>query len=165
MPDLIIMAAMSSNRVIGYQNKLPWHLPADLERVHQVSAGKTFIMGKKTFLSPDVILSSKKNIILTKQTLLPSQNETIVQAKSFKQALHLLQPDEQVLIMGGAFVYKQALSFCDRMLLTLIHHSFHGDTFFPNWNQEEWKLIAQEHHKADQENAYDYSFLEYSSVR
>lgn len=166
MPELAIMAAMSSNRVIGLNNKLPWHLPADLERVRQVSVGKTYIMGKQTYLSDDVLLSPSKNIILTTSPTPPLRHPSpvAIQAASFNDAFSHLTTDEQVLIMGGASVYKQALKFAHKMYLTVIHEVFEGDTFFPQWNENEWQLIKKEDFQADAENAYAYSFFAYQRL-
>jgi len=160
MPDIAIMAAMSTNRVIGREGQLPWDLPADLARVHQLAAGKTFIMGRNTYESPDVILSDTKNIILSK-TLCKLIHPNSVQVGSMSEAMELLTAAEQVLIMGGVYVYQEALQFADRMYLTFVHAQMEGDAFFPEWPAQEWQKIREQYFQADQTHAYAYSFVDY----
>ena len=163
MPKIAIMAAMSTNRVIGLNDQLPWHLPADLQRVQKIATGKTFIMGKNTFFSPDAILSSRKNIVLSTSGIM-IDNARSHHASSINQALNMLSPQEEVLIMGGVSVYESAFSLAQRMYLTLIKEEFHGDAFFPTWDQSAWQLVKQENFKADKENPHNFSFLEYNRV-
>lgn len=160
MPDIAIMAAMSINRAIGYQGQLPWHLPADLDRVYDIAQGKSFIMGKQTYLSSDVILSPSKNIILSTSDLTLTETHSY-RANSLKHAFSLLKPNEPTLIMGGSQVYLECFQYAQRMYLTLVHEHFNGDAFFPTWNENEWKLIKQQDFKADSQNKYAYSFMDY----
>lgn len=163
MATISIMAAMDEQRGIGHQGKLPWHLPADLARVHRIAKGQTFIMGRQSFQSEDVILSDHKNLILS-NTICEINRPNSIRMASMQEALDQLEVDEQVLIMGGASVYKAALAFADKMLLTLVHHQFQVDTYFPKWEQKEWKITQQQDFPADTENPYPYSFVDFERI-
>jgi len=163
MPEISIMAAMDTHRAIGYQGQLPWQLPADLARVKQLAKGQTFIMGRQTFQSADAIISPSKNIVLS-NTICELHHPNSFRVASMQEALDLLEPNEQVLIMGGVQVYKEALTFAQKMFLTFVHHQFKADAFFPAWKEEEWKIVHETRFPADSENPYPYSFVDFERV-
>jgi dihydrofolate reductase len=161
MQRISLIAAMSENRVIGKDNKLPWKMPADLEHFHKITAGYPFIMGRRSYLSKDRLLSTKKSIILTHHTndfLYPDCQR----AESLGEALSLLGDDEKIFILGGGSVFRQSLSIADYLHLTIIHAKIEGDTCFPEFDTRQWKLVKEIYHYKDARNPYDYRFLEYS---
>ena len=154
---LSIVAALSDNKVIGLNNQLPWHMPADLKRFKALTLNKPVIMGRKTYESIGKPLPKRDNIIITRNAdyrvdgcqVLPSLNV----------AMAICSQQEEVMIMGGASIYTYALPLTERMYLTLIHTTMKGDTFFPEWRADEWQETAREEHLADNKNIYDYSFV------
>jgi len=124
-----IIAAMSSNRIIGAGRTIPWNIPADMRRFRELTLGHTVIMGRKTFESIGHPLEGRKNIIVTRQSGYCS--EGVLVAASFEEALQLAQGDGEVFICGGAEVYAQAITFAERMYLTRIGLDLEGDTQFP----------------------------------
>jgi len=153
-----IIAAISENHVIGQGKSLPWHLSADMKHFKRLTMGKPVVMGRKTFQTLDKPLSGRKNIILTRQGEYAVPGCTVVH--SLEEALEAAEGAEEVMIAGGAAVYRLALPVTDRMYLTLIHASFPGDTFFPTWNRQEWREIEREDH-IDTDEQYNYSFVTY----
>ncbi len=162
-PKFTAIAAFDENRVIGYQNQLPWHLPADMKHFKTLTSGHTIIMGRKTFASIGKALPNRRNIILTRDANFTAPNCEIV--NSIGAALTLCQTDGQVFIIGGAEIYQLFLPFTDSMQLTLIHHAFKGDAYFPDYSHNEWQQTALEAHAADHENPYPYSFLELTRIK
>jgi dihydrofolate reductase len=161
MQKISLIAAMSDNRVIGRKNALPWKMPADLEHFRKTTEGHPFIMGRKSYLSRDRLLSNNLSIILTHHTtdyLYPN----CIRAESLGEALSILGDVPEIFILGGGEVFRQALPIANHMYLTRIHANIKGDTFFPEFDSKEWKIISESHHQKDPENPYDYSFIEYT---
>jgi dihydrofolate reductase len=155
---LSLIAAMDKNRVIGRNNQLPWHLPADLKYFKRMTQGKPIVMGRKTFESIGHPLKGRVNVVLSHQ---PDFLEDGCQVfNSFEKALAALSRASEVMIIGGAHLFEYVLPIADKMYLTCIDHVFEGDTFFPSWDDQEWKIVSQERHYPDEENAYGYCFLE-----
>lgn len=152
-----LIAAMDKNRVIGKAGQLIWHLPADLRFFKTKTIGKPVIMGRKTFESIGRALPERKNIIITRQTNFnPSDCEVV---HSLQEALDNASDAEEVMIIGGAEIFNQSLEFADQMFLTLIDHEFEGDSYFPEWDEEEWKVVTEEFHPADDKNLYDFRLV------
>lgn len=142
-----IIAAMDNNRVIGKDNGLPWHLPEDMTNFKRRTFGKPVIMGRKTFESIGGPLLGRTNIVLTRQPW-PVEDGVrfsldMEKALSFARSL-----SDEVMIVGGAQVYEQALEFADRMYLTEIDGEYEGDTWFPKFDRDEWqeKLCLESPH-------------------
>jgi dihydrofolate reductase len=152
-----IICALAKNYVIGYKNQLPWHLPADLKHFKELTLGKPIIMGRKTFISIGKPLPQRRNIIITRDKNLIIPGCEIVH--SLKEALTLTKASEEIMIIGGANIFAQALPCANRMYLTIIQHDFVGDVYFPKWNVQEWKIIECADYTADEKNPYPYSFL------
>ncbi|MEG1380077.1 MAG: dihydrofolate reductase, partial [Bacteroidales bacterium] len=107
---------------------------------------------------PNGALPNRKNIVISRNADLSFPNT--VMTASLQEALQQAGPDKEVFIIGGASIYEAALPIADRMYLTFIHHRFdEADTFFPQWNESEWKEIAREAHTADEKNRFDYTFV------
>ena len=153
-----IIAAVARNRAIGYENKLIYWLPNDLKRFKALTTGHTIIMGRNTFLSlPKGALPNRRNIVLTRsQKTFPGCD---VYA-SLEDALAHCDKDEDVYIIGGASVYRQALPLADRLCLTEINDTPEkADTFFPPY--DDWKEVSRENHEKDERHEYAYSFVDY----
>ncbi|WP_028776810.1 dihydrofolate reductase [Shimazuella kribbensis] len=150
-----IVVAYDQNQVIGYQNQLPWHLPNDLKHFKEVTTGNTIVMGRSTFDSIGKALPNRKNIVLTRSTSFHAdQVETIHHIKD-------VLTRENAMIIGGASVYEQLFPYADELYITEIHHSFHGDTFFPTWNKSNFELLSQKKGGVDEKNIYPHTFYHY----
>lgn len=158
-PVLSAIVAMDENRVIGLDNKMPWHLPADLKHFKTVTAGHPVLMGRKTFHSIGKPLPNRTNIILTRDPQFSAQDCLVVSQIEVALSMANELDQNEVFVIGGAEVYRQLLPRVQRLYLTIVHHQFHGDTFFPEWKAEEWREISREKHAADDNNRYDYTFL------
>lgn len=154
---LSLIAAMDTHRVIGRKNQLPWHLPADLKHFKTITMGKPIVMGRKTFESIGKALPGRKNIVISHNSEFYAPDCLV--KTSLVQVLDHLKYENEIMIIGGASLFQEALPLAQRMYLTFIHHSFEGDTFFPEWNKDEWREISREDHAPDERNCYSYSFV------
>jgi len=169
-----MIAAIANNRVIGINNQLPWHLPEDLAWFKKNTLNKPIIMGRKTWESlPFKPLPGRKNIIITRdqnyQPLDSSKDngkilEQVAVVASIEQALTIEEKlADEVMIIGGASVYEQALPLIDRLYLTNIHHDFDGDAYFPDYQQYQWQqsYIESNQSQANDKNSviFQYDFL------
>ena len=154
---LTIIAALAQNKVIGKQNALPWHLPADLKHFKALTMGKPIVMGRKTFDSIGKALPGRQNIIITRRGNVQAENCTIV--GSLSEAIAAAGDATDIMIIGGASIYEQTLPMAERLCLTFVHHEFEGDTFFPEWEASEWHEVERVDCCADEKNAFDYSFV------
>lgn len=155
--QLAIAVAVGENLAIGKDNQLLWHMPADLKFFKQTTSGHTVVMGRKTFDSVGRPLPNRRNIIITRDTALKIDGVEVV--NSLEEAIYITENEEKpVFIVGGAEIYRQALPKTDILYLTTIHHNFDADTFFPEFDRNEWELVSSEPHKADEKNKYDYTF-------
>ena len=164
-PRIALIAAMAANRVIGDGNKMPWHLPADLRHFKKLTLGKPVIMGRKTFESiGSKPLPMRVNIVVSRDPNFRANG--IVIARDLQQALDLAMPHaaEEIMIMGGASIYEQALAIADRLYLTFIQLNVNGDAHFPDLRQFRWRELSSESHTPDPENPYNYSFVVYERV-
>lgn len=154
-----IIAAMASNCVIGLENGLPWHLPADLRHFKCLTAGHHLLMGRKTFESLDGPLPDRTIVVITRNE--DYSGEGIHCARSVRAGIKLAESDDEIFIAGGAQIYAEALSLSNHMYLTLIHQEFTGDTYFPAFDEDDWILTERRDYAIDPENLYPYSFLTY----
>ena len=153
-----MIAAMAEDRVIGLDNKMPWHLPADLKFFKRVTLGKPVIMGRKTYQSIGRPLPGRKNIVLTRDANLEIEGVDCVQ--TIEQAKQLLGNVDEVMIIGGATIYEQFLSKADRLYLTFIDLKTEGDTQFPDYQQvAQWEEIEREVYLKDEKNTYNCEFV------
>ena len=158
-----LIVAVSENGVIGKDNDLIWHLPKDMKFFKDTTQGHHVIMGRKNFESiPHKFrpLPNRTNVIVTRQSGYVAENCVVVNSMEESIEVAKKNGDTEPFVIGGGQIYKIALenNMIDRIYLTRIHHTFDGDTFFPNLS-EDWKVIAREDCKADEKNKYDYSFL------
>ncbi|WP_371195647.1 type 3 dihydrofolate reductase [Glaciecola sp. SC05] len=154
-----LIAAMASNRVIGKDNQMPWHLSADLRHFKAVTLGKPVIMGRKTYESIGKALPGRQNIVISRQADYKLADAEVV--TSCEEALALAKElSKEVMIIGGGKIYAEFLPKADYLYLTHIDLEVDGDTQFPDWqSQGSWKTIDVQAHKADEKNAYDYEFV------
>lgn len=148
---------MGNDRVIGYQNKLPWHLPADLKWFKQCTLGKPIIMGRPTYESIGKPLPGRLNIVLTNDFSYQVAGCEVVH--SVDAALDAAGETSEVMIIGGARIYECFMPFIEKMYLTLIDHPFPGDAYFPKWDAKEWETVERISHQPDDKNPYAYEFL------
>lgn len=155
-----IIAAVAQNLAIGYQNKLLYWLPNDLKRFKALTTGHTIIMGRRTFESlPKGALPHRRNVVLTRSQIAFPGAETF---PSLQAALASCTPDEDVYIIGGASVYKEALPLADRLCLTEIADTpAQADAFFPQFSNDEWVVAEKEEHDVDEKHQYRYTFIDY----
>jgi dihydrofolate reductase len=162
MTNISLISAMTRDRVIGYHNLMPWHLPADLQHFKALTLGKPVIMGRKTFESIGKPLPNRQNIVLTRGGA-TGERETsrspLQMAHSLEEAIKLAEPKAEIMIIGGAEIYRQCLPHAQIMYLTIIDAELEGDTWFPEWNPNNWIEIAREDHEPDEKNPYRYSFV------
>lgn len=155
--QISIIAAITDDRLIGVGNQLIWHLPADLKHFKTVTMGKPIIMGRKTHEAIGKPLPGRRNIVISRQKDFNSEGCEVF--ASLEAALIALQDYSEVMIIGGSEIYAAALPKADTMLLTLVHHAFTGDTYFPKWNARNWQEIEREDFEPDENNKYPYSFI------
>lgn len=155
---LSIIVAMANNRIIGLNNQMPWHLPADLAWFKKNTLNKPIIMGRKTFESIGRPLPGRHNIIISRSPQ-SSDNPLVTWVTSLTEAMDLAKNSEEVFIIGGGNIYQQALPYADRLYLTHIKADLAGDTEFPDYTQDyQWQQVSVEHHSHDDKNGYDYTF-------
>ena len=154
-----MISAVAENRVIGNKNALPWHMPADFKYFKETTLNKTIVMGLNTFKSiSEKALPDRKNIILNNDpNYIPPEGCFV--AHSINELMEMVKDEPEVMICGGASVYKQFLPLAQRLYITQVHANPEGDTYFPEINPSEWKEVKRTDYKADEKNVYDYSFV------
>lgn len=160
---------MSRNRVIGRGGRLPWHLPADLQRFKRRTMGSAVIMGRKTWATMNKPLPGRTNVVITRDASFQAQGATVVcslnDALAAARAAH---PNAaEIFVVGGAEIYRLALAQADRIDLTLIEAVItDGDAFFPEFESDStWRLVSSEQHAADDRHEFAYAFLSYERQR
>ena len=161
MSTISIIAAIADNNAIGKNQQLLWHLPADMKHFKELTTGHAIIMGRKTFESlPNGPLPDRKNVVLT--SLPEAGFVNCFACESMRDALDLCEKEDEIFIIGGALVYRQALSKADKMYITRVHHEFeNADAFFPVVTWDLWEEVDRQEFPADEKNAYPYTFLTY----
>ncbi|MFQ3229323.1 dihydrofolate reductase [Reinekea sp.] len=154
--------AMAENNVIGRDNKLPWHLPNDLKYFKQITTGKPVIMGRKTYDSIGRPLPNRTNIVITRDTRFNAEGVKVVNslddAIELAEATCLVNAQEEVIVMGGAEIYKLCLPRADRLYVTLVHAEVEGDAYFPAIDLSHYREVKREFFDKDGPNPFDYSF-------
>ena len=159
MKNLSLIVAMDENRLIGSNNSLPWHLPADLAYFKRTTMGKPVVMGRRTFESIGKPLPGRRNIVITGNADFNAPGCEI--ADSIEAAMSLVHENDEVMLIGGASLYQQTIERATKLYITRIHHAFKGDTWFPEFDLSDWKEEYREDFEADHSNRYAYSFIEY----
>lgn len=153
---LSIIVAVADNGVIGSGNRLPWRLPDDLKRFKALSLGKPIVMGRKTFDSIGRPLPGRLNVVISRQPGLEIPGCTVV--TSIDAALAAAQPAPEIVIVGGADIYRQVLPKVQVIHLTRVHADVAGDVMFPELNPAEWREVAKEYHPTDERHAHAFTF-------
>ncbi|MBA3581632.1 MAG: dihydrofolate reductase [Gammaproteobacteria bacterium] len=156
MAVLSLIAAMDRNRLIGRDNQLPWHLSADLQRFKALTLHKPIVMGRKTHESIGKPLPQRDNIVVSRNP--DFQAAGCQMASSLEDALQSAKEAEEIMLIGGAQLYAQALPLASRLYLTIIDHEFVGDAWFPAWHAQDWQEIASEQHQS-LERPWSYRFI------
>ncbi len=159
MSRISMIAAMDENRLIGRDNSLPWHLPADLAFFKRTTMGKPVVMGRKTWESIGRPLPGRQNIVVTRNADLEAPGCDL--ADSIDSAIALAGDVDEIMLIGGAGLYRQGLPLASRLYLTLIHHRFPGgDAWFPEF-ESDWSVAERQDFDPDQNNPYPFSFIKF----
>ncbi len=151
------IVARSENNVIGVNNKLPWHLPADLKHFKQVTMGRPIIMGRKTYESIGRPLPGRKNIVITHDQ--EYQAPGCLVFNSIEDALEACEDNEEIFLIGGAQLFESMLPRIQTIYLTIVHADISGDVYFPELKKEEWHETQKQTFLPDENNLYSYSFI------
>ncbi len=155
--SLSIVVAMDENRLIGKDNKLPWHLPADLAYFKKITTGKSIVMGRKTYDSIGRPLPNRRNIVISRNSkTLITGCEVLT---SIDEVLSTTKDEDEVMIIGGASLCEQLLPQVSRLYITKIEGEFDGDVYFPEYDESDWRQVICESHLPDASNQYPYHFL------
>jgi dihydrofolate reductase len=152
-----IIAAMDRNHLIGNNNQLPWHLPADFAHFKSVTMGKPIIMGRKTYESIGKPLPGRTNIVLSRNS--GSQYEGVECVTSFGDAIKAVADVDEVMVIGGSTIYQMLIPQADRMYLTYVDAEFEGDAWFPDFDENQWIEKEAVIRPADEKNAYICRFV------
>lgn len=150
-----LIAALAVDRVIGMENAMPWHLPADLAWFKRQTLNKPIIMGRNTFRSIGQPLPGRKNIVVSSRA---GDDERVTWVSSLEAALDAAQGAEEVMVIGGGSIYQQMLPQASRLYLTHIDAEVEGDTHFPEYEPDAWSSVFSEFHDADEKNSHSYCF-------
>lgn len=158
-PQISLVCAMDKNRLIGNNNQLPWHLPADLALFKKTTLGKPVIMGRKTFDSIGKALPGRQNIVITSNQGWTAEGCDI--AHSIDQAVELAGDSAEIMLIGGASLYQQSIARAACLYLTIINGEFSGDTWFPEIDQRQWRVETEKFFEADHKNQHSFSFIKF----
>ncbi|MFK3865260.1 type 3 dihydrofolate reductase [Pseudoalteromonas rhizosphaerae] len=159
-----MIAAMAKNRVIGQDNNMPWHLPADLQHFKAVTMNKPVIMGRKTFESIGRPLPGRRNIVISRNTDYTAAGIDVV--TSPEAAISLVCESDEVMVIGGGNIYQQFLKSADTLYLTFIDLDVAGDTQFPDYEQSaNWQVVEELYNQPDDNNIYGYKFVTLDKVK
>jgi dihydrofolate reductase len=177
MTILSMIVATADNNIIGKDNDMPWHLPADLAYFKKVTLGKPVIMGRKTYESIGRALPGRRNIVISRdENYIPQGkgSEDVDVVTSVEQALAIMEEVNnndatedkitEVMVIGGGAIYKHCLPNADRLYVTHIQAAVDGDTQFPDYNDGSWQKVSSELRKSDDKNAYDLDFCIYERI-
>jgi dihydrofolate reductase len=153
-----LIVAMASNRVIGLNNKMPWHLSADLQKFKKITMGSPVLMGRKTYESIGKPLPGRTNIIISRNP--GYRQDGCLVFNDLETALKKACANaDEIFVIGGSDLYEAILPIADKIYLTIINSEFQGDAFFPEIDVNEWSVVEREDIKDDPDAAFSYSFL------
>ncbi len=156
---LSLIAALADNRVIGRDNRLPWRLPADLKRFKRLTMGHPLIVGRKTFESIGRPLPGRRMVVLSRRAGFAPEGVEV--ARGLEEALALVSGAAEVFVGGGAQIYRQALAGAGRLYLTRVRARIEGDRRFPHVDWDEWRLVREEEHPADERHQFPFAFQDF----
>ena len=157
MSRISFVVAFDRKRVIGRDGALPWRLPDDMKRVRQLTTGKPLIMGRRTYDSIGHPLPDRTNIVLTRDPAFAPAG--VLVARTADEALRLAGDAAEVIVFGGAEIFRVFLPMADRLYLTEVDADVGGDTFFPDLDAREWREIERVEHAQDERHPYAFRFL------
>jgi dihydrofolate reductase len=165
MMAVSLIVAVSENGVIGRDGGLPWRLSADLKHFKSTTLGHHLIIGRRTWDEVGKPLPGRTMVVVTRSRRFAPEDVRV--AHSLQEALDIARDDDEPFIGGGAHIYRMALEngLVDRLYITRVHAEIEGDTFFPNLDLDDWELVSEEHHEADEKNEFPFSFLVYDRRR
>ena len=165
MLRVAVIVATARNGVIGRNNALPWHLPQDLRYFKRVTMGKPIVMGRKTFDSIGRPLPGRTNIVITRNPGFSAEGVRVVasldEALRLAADIALTDGAPELVVIGGAEIYRASIPRADRLYITEVHASIEGDAFLPRIDWTHWREVSRERHCASDANPYDYSFVVY----
>jgi dihydrofolate reductase len=156
---LTIIAAAAENNALGKDNDLVWHLPDDFKRFKKLTSGHHIIMGRKTFESFPKPLPNRIHLVISRQDNLKKEGVRVV--NSLDRAIEISAEDPQAFVIGGGEIYKMAMKRADKIELTRVHGTFEADTFFPEIDENRWKLVSEAYHEKDEKHKYAFTYLTY----
>jgi len=159
---LSLIVAADENNVIGKDNTLPWHLPDEMQFFREKTKGHSVIMGRKNHESIGRVLPNRRNIVITRQKDYQSDGCEVVH--SLDEAIDLVRDEDEVFVIGGGEIYKQAMTQADRLYFTRVHQSFDGDVMFPEIDVATWKETERREHPADEQHECAFTFLTYEKA-
>ncbi|MES3032275.1 MAG: dihydrofolate reductase [Patescibacteria group bacterium] len=157
-----LILAIGKNNEIGFGNKLPWHLPDDLKRFRDTTRGHTVIMGRKTYESIGRLLPDRKNIIITRDTSYQVAGAVI--AHNIEEAIKECKNEKEAFVIGGGEIVKLAMPYLKRMYLTHVEADIPADSFFPPFDESEWKITSEKFHPKDEKHPYEFTFKTYEKI-
>ena len=161
---LSIIVAKAKNNIIGKDNNLIWHLPEDLKRFKALTTGHTIIMGRRTFESLGRVLPNRKHVVFSQNPDFKVDDENVEVVHSLLQIQEYIESDEEAFVIGGAMIYGLLMPYVTKMYITQINQEFEGDTFFPKFNLEKWKIVDTQKGIKDENNNLDYEFITYEKI-
>ncbi|MEH6938568.1 dihydrofolate reductase [Bacillus sp. JJ664] len=155
------IVAMSEGNVIGINNDLPWHLPQELKYFKQITTGHTIIMGRKTYESIGRPLPNRKNVVVTRQSDYEAKGVTVI--NNLQEYLNE-HKEEVLFVIGGAELFNMAFPYFDTLYITEIHHQFEGDTFFPEFNRNDWIIKSRSEEQIDEKSKIKFTYFVYEKL-
>ena len=162
MSRISFVVALDRNKVIGKDGGLPWRLPDDMRHVRALTVGKPLIMGRRTYASIGRPLPDRRNIVLTRDPTFHQKGVEV--ARTVDEALRLAGDAPEVIVFGGAEVFRQFLPLAERIYLTQVDAAVDGDTFF-DFGPGDWRVLSNERHEADARHPYAFNFLTLERIR
>ncbi|MCI8759822.1 MAG: dihydrofolate reductase [Clostridia bacterium] len=161
---LSIIVAKAKNNIIGKENKLVWHLPADLRHFKEITTGHVIIMGRKTFESLGKVLPNRKHIVFSQNPDFKVNDENVQVVHSMLEIQEYIENEEENFVIGGAMIYNLLMPHVTKMYVTQIEEEFEGDCFFPVINTETWREVSRQKGLKNEENNLDYDFVNYERI-
>lgn len=159
---ITLIAAAAENNALGKDNQMVWHLPDDFKRFKKLTTGHHIIMGRKTLESMNGPLPNRTNIIITRQKNYTYEGRTIV--NSLDEAFAACPQDEEVFVIGGGEIYKQAIDKADKIELTRVHTTVEADAYFPEIDLNKWELTEEEYHPKDEKHKLDFTYKTFKKI-
>lgn len=157
-----IIVAVADGGVIGGKNSLLWHISEDMRMFKRVTSGHPVVMGRKTFESLGRPLPNRTNVVITRNQDFEAGG--VMVAGSLEEAVAMFSDTEEVFVIGGGEIYRQAMPLAGRLYLTRIHAKYAGDTFFPECDSAEWTPVSSEYHERGENFTHPFEFLVYERI-